>query len=74
MIKARATSADGTPIFIVGLSDGNLGRLREGKPILFEMSQIGGGPGRMLIYWGATEEAMKADLEKYLTIDPERRE
>ena len=57
MIKARATLADGRPLYALGLSDGNLQRLREGKPIFFDMADMG-STGKMLIFWGATEAEM----------------
>jgi len=57
MLKAKATMADGRPFYVIGLSEGNLRRLREGKPILFDMCEIG-GIGQMAIFWGETEAEM----------------
>lgn len=63
MIKAVATDKDGVKLFVFGLSDGNIERLREGKPILVELAPLG-GEGRVAIFWGETEEAMAADILK----------
>lgn len=57
MLKAKATLADGRPLYVLGLSELNLQRLREGKPIFFDMCEIG-GTGQMVIFWGETEVEM----------------
>jgi hypothetical protein len=62
MIKAKANGING-PLYIFGLSDGNIERLREGKPIVFDMSSVGGRAGETVcIMWGKTEADMKAEL------------
>lgn len=57
MLKAKATMADGRPFYVIGLSTGNLERLKQGRPILFRMEEMG-GVGQMAIFWGETEAEM----------------
>jgi len=47
--------------FLIGLSHGNLDRLREDKPIVIDGSQIGLGFD-VLIFAGETEESMAQQL------------
>jgi hypothetical protein len=56
MLKARA----GDHIFF-GLSARNLQLLRAGKPIKVELEELG-LTGSVVIFYGETEEAMRADL------------
>lgn len=67
MIKASTTHADGRPLVFLGLSDGNLVRLREGKPILIDMKPYG-LDGWAVIMHGATEEDITRELAKYLNL------
>lgn len=69
MIKAKATMADGRPFYVIGLSDGNLQRLRENKPIFFDMAEVGSS-GKMCIFWGETEAAMMEELKEFLPETP----
>jgi hypothetical protein len=62
MIKARLTTGDGRPLFLLGLSDLNVHRLREKDPILVDLEPLGGPPVSVAILWGATEQAMVDDL------------
>lgn len=60
MIKLRM---NGT--VILGLSDLNLTRLREGKPIQFSLSELGldiGGSNQLFILHGETEESICREL------------
>jgi hypothetical protein len=56
MLKATA----GDHIFF-GLSEMNMVKLREGKPIKIDMSELG-GTGIVIIFYGETEEKMREDL------------
>lgn len=51
--------------WVLGLSEENLKRLREGKPILKSLAQFGGPDVDLLIVYGVTEQAIKAELEKH---------
>lgn len=69
MLKAKATLHDGRPLYMIGLSEGNLERLRQRRPIWFDMSEIGGS-GQMLIFWGPTEESMAEELAPFIPEQP----
>lgn len=57
----------------LGLSDENLARLREGKPILFSAADVGGldGVKRVVIFWGKDEDEMQKTMRPYFEITPE---
>lgn len=60
MIKARAGS-----LILLGLSEGNLGRLREGKPILVKGTDLGIEGGlEIAIMYGATEDDIILELQR----------
>lgn len=61
----KATAGD---LLIFGLSDGNLQRLREGKPILIDLTQMG-STGRVLIFHGKTEADLAKLVQPYITPD-----
>jgi RIO-like serine/threonine protein kinase len=61
MIKAIATRDNGGKVIVFGLSDLNLKRLREGRPIAFDGMEIGVG-AEFLIYFGETEAELAALL------------
>lgn len=63
MIKARANdNSTGEPVYILGLSDGNLRKLREGLPITVELQQLG-STGRIVIMHGTTELEIIKELQ-----------
>jgi len=64
MIKARATTNGDTPVYVLGLSDENILRLRSNKPIIVKLEDMGGPPGlgEVMICWGKTER----DIVDYL--------
>jgi len=57
MLKARA----GERLYF-GLSARNLELLMEGKPITIDLKELGLESGSVLIFYGRTEEDMKATL------------
>lgn len=61
MIKLRAQTTDGRPMIVVGLSHENLDRLRAGKPIDFDLGDIG-LVGECFIFAGETEDEMMENL------------
>lgn len=69
MIKMTGT-INGRETLRLGLSDGNLKRLREGKPIHIFGAEMG-LPLDVIIFWGETEEKL-VEMVKPL-IDPETR-
>ena len=49
----RAKLGGEPPLYVIGLSEMNIVRLREGKPIMFKLSELGMDlPGQMLVIWG----------------------
>lgn len=64
MIKARLKLADGTPLVVLGLSGENLTRMMADEPIMFSLSEVGLGRGRLVIVAGRTEETITKDLEE----------
>lgn len=61
MLKASYTGPGGRRSYVFGLSDLNLQKLREGKPIAFDLEPLGGS-GSVMIMWGQTEEHIAAEL------------
>jgi hypothetical protein len=61
MIKAIA-ERNGVPMILIGLSEGNLAKLRERKPILTSSKMPDGYTVEVLILWGQTEAAIMAEL------------
>lgn len=71
MIKASGEGDDGRKFVLLGLSELNLTRLREGKPIHVYGAEVGASHD-IILFWGATEEAMAADLSKHFGRQPDR--
>lgn len=61
MIKTRLTR-DGKPILIFGLSELNVQKLKENKPISFDLDVLG-LEGTVIILYGETEESITQDLK-----------
>jgi hypothetical protein len=61
MIKARGTKPDGGEFVLLGLSHGNLDRLRNGEPIMFDGRPYG-IPMDVVIMAGETEARIAAML------------
>jgi len=58
MIKFTGDSVDGKrKVLGIGLSDGNLRLLREGKPIMMWAEEMGISHD-VVIFWGETDEAL----------------
>lgn len=58
MIRARASNG----VFILGIDAENVKRLKDGKPILVSLAELG-GTDDVLIMYGDTLDAIKAELE-----------
>lgn len=54
-------------MFMLGLSEGNVEFLKLGRPIVVDLKEIGGA-GRVMIFYGETEEKMREDLLKVFDI------
>lgn len=62
MLKLKMT-ANGKPTILIGLSDENIKRMREDKPVHIFLSELGLGDGELVIFTGPDEEAMATTLE-----------
>jgi hypothetical protein len=67
MIKANATMKDGRNLVILGLSEGNIQKLKLGKPIQVDLEPFG-GTGAVVILYGSTEADITRDLATFLTL------
>lgn len=64
MIKASVTDPK-NPIFILGLSEVNIQRLKAGQPILSSLESFGvKTPGHVAIIYGQTEQAIADEMAK----------
>jgi len=61
MIKAKMTLKDGRPLYLFGLSEMNLLKLREGLPMQIKLEPMGGS-GEIVIMYGTDEGAIARDL------------
>jgi AAA domain len=66
----KATVKDPTDpkrsIFVIGITDGNIQRLKAGQPILAPFASFGLElPGNIAITYGPTEQAITADMAKH---------
>lgn len=62
MIKAVLRRPNGSPLYILGLSEENVKRLKEGFPIAFAGNTMG-LPGDFVIMYGATEEIIETMID-----------
>lgn len=65
MIKATFTGIDGRPVYLFGLTEMNLNKLRQGKPIAFDLESIG-GTGHVTIMYGSTEAEIAHELAEFI--------
>lgn len=70
MIKATATSENGEKLVLIGLSDTNLEKLKEGSPILVEMWELG-FTGKLVIMGGGTEDELAKMFRQNMSIENE---
>jgi predicted kinase len=62
MIKATVTNLN-NPIFIMGLTEGNVQRLKAGQPILAPIASFGvDTPGQIAIMYGHSEQSIYDDM------------
>lgn len=71
MIKMTGAGKDGRRFVLLGLSEMNLTRLREGKPVHVYGAELGTDHD-IIICWGPTEDALADDLSKHFGILPEK--
>ncbi|RPJ39493.1 MAG: hypothetical protein EHM35_02285 [Planctomycetaceae bacterium] len=71
MIKAAGISKDGRHFVLIGLSNMNISRLREGKPLHIFGAELGTSHD-IIIAWGNTEDDITKELRPYFGRDPDR--
>lgn len=69
MIKAIARREDGDELLILGLSKGNIEKLKENLPICFKKQDLKGCKYDVLIVYGDTEEAIVNELNNQFYIE-----
>ena len=69
MIKFKFTR-NGKPSYGFGLSGMNIKKLKEGKPMLIDLNEMG-GEGEVFIFYGSTERAMMKELKDLIGPDTE---
>lgn len=57
MIKFKATK-DGKPLLGFGLSEGNIEKLQQGLPIMIDLADMDAGEGKVIIFYGGTDEEL----------------
>jgi hypothetical protein len=65
MIKFVAQGKNGQTIVGLGLSEGNIKRLKQGDPMYFSLEELGIEGIDVTIVYGETEDAIKADFKKH---------
>jgi len=68
MIQATATHPNGRRIIFLGIEEGNVTRLREGKPIHIHADQLGFA-GEIVIVLGKDSAELQAMFKPFLTPD-----
>jgi hypothetical protein len=62
MLKIILQNRDGTTTWIFGLSEGNVQNLKKGRPMLFDLSDMGLPSQKVSICYGPTEEILETQL------------
>lgn len=71
MIRARGTTKDGRPLVLLGLSETNLVRWRQGQPINTSLAVLG-LHAEVVIVYGQTEDDIRRELvEAGITFEKE---
>jgi len=68
MLKARADDANGNPIFLFGLTEENVRRMREGEMLRVDLAQMG-GHGTIHIMVGKDIEALRDFVMQFVGPD-----
>lgn len=67
MILARGTGEDGSPVYILGLSEGNIERLKDGDPLVIDNNELGFS-GATVILYGKTEDDITDNLSRHFNL------
>jgi hypothetical protein len=70
MLKAIARAKDGRAILVLGITGGNVQRMKEGKPIYFDLDALHVSPadrlGHVTVFYGETEAALHDTIKGLL--------
>ncbi len=69
MIKALCIK-NGNPLFVFGLSETNIQLLKDGKPIVVDLTDLGCSGGKVVITYGETEAHIVQELHKAGLLPP----
>lgn len=67
MVKAKATMRDGRVLIVMGISEGNVERLKNGQPIYFDPAALRIAPGTTIgaitLFYGADDAELGRTLK-----------
>ena len=70
MFKAKALAGDGRTLLILGLTEGNIDRLKQGDPIIFDTATMHIAPGetvgRVYIFYGKDEDSIARGVKSLI--------
>lgn len=64
MIKTLINAPNGTKIVGLGLSEGNIQKLKSGQPVYLHLDELGIEGIDVLIHYGKTEEAIITEFQE----------
>ena len=71
MIKASAKEdKTGKPVYFFGITDGNIELLRQKRPMLIDLADVG-GIGKIIISWGPDEMAIFKEMRDAGLLPPD---
>jgi len=75
MVKAKAVGPDGRTVIVMGISDGNVARLKAGQPIAFDPAALKIAPGTdiglIALFYAATDQELARTLKTLIGPDTE---
>lgn len=72
MIRLRIdpeTGSDKPPVFLFGITDGNVHKLTAGMPLTLELAELEGPPATVVVFHGPTPDDLRAQLAEILPED-----
>lgn len=72
MIKTLISKPNGTRVVGLGISEGNVAKLKQGQPIYIHLDELGIEGVDVLIHYGETEASIMAEFQDKGLIPNER--
>jgi hypothetical protein len=67
MVKFTAGTENGRTLIGLGLSEGNIQRLKEGKPIHVHLEELNlPYKAEVMIWYGADEQALQKEIQEFI--------